>query len=146
MCLARCNLHRKEGIKNEKSDAQAFLSLVVWSEWMITYNSPELWSGDQNNQDDLHPSRNVLRAIFLRWANLRVVILSVAWGWCCSIIPRVKSLQEAPSELCFWFAYHVPEQVQKGLDRSKTASTDGSHDVTPYPQPMGIDLAQQHRI
>jgi hypothetical protein len=38
------------------------------------------------------------------------------------------------------------KQVQKGLIRSKTASTDGGHDVPPYLQPMRIDLAQQHRM
>ena len=54
-----------------------------------------------------------LRAIFLRWANLRVAILSVASGWYCSTVSRVKALQGAPCELRFWFAYLVHEQVQK---------------------------------
>ena len=43
---------RKAG-KKRKVTTQALLSLVVWSEWMIRYNSLELWSGDQNNRDDL---------------------------------------------------------------------------------------------
>jgi hypothetical protein len=105
--------------KMSKVTAQALLSLLVWSEWMIRSNSPELLSGDQNNRDNLQPSRNILRAIFLRWANLRVAILSVAWGWCCSTVARVKVLQEAPCELCFWFAHLVHEKVQKGLKGAK---------------------------
>jgi hypothetical protein len=118
--------------KMRKVRAQALLSLSVWSEWMLRSNSPELWSGDLKNWDDLQPSRNVLRAIFLCWANLKVAILSVAWGWCCNTVPRVKVLQEEPYELCFWFAHLVHEQVQKGLKRSKTDLTVGGHYVPLY--------------
>jgi hypothetical protein len=52
MCLVRCNLHGKEGRQNEKSDSSSFAVLGILEE-MIRFNSPELWSGDQNNQDDL---------------------------------------------------------------------------------------------
>jgi hypothetical protein len=68
-----------------------------------------LWSGDLNNEDDLQPSRNILRLISLDWANLRVAIAVIDQIWCGRTFSRIK----------FGFAHLGQELLQKRAERSK---------------------------
>ena len=69
-------------------------------------------SGNQNNQDDLQTLRNILRLISLDWANLRVAIAVIDWGWYCSTVPRAKALQTALCDSRFGFAHLRHETLQ----------------------------------
>ena len=70
--------------------------------------------GNLKTWDDLLPSRNVLRSIFLDWANLRAVIAGIGSGPYCSNTPSFRALQEAPCEALNRFAHVWSETLQKG--------------------------------
>jgi hypothetical protein len=95
-CVAhntQCCFHRKGGRQNQEGNSSLLLkqsqtliklNLIkswAWSTAEVRSHdeswSFELWSGDLNNQDDLQPSRNSYRSIFLDWANLRSVITGI---------------------------------------------------------------------
>ena len=75
MCLSRSRLPTREQNKNKQRECLRFSEL----DWLIN-QSGKSWSvcglNNRNNLDNLTPPRNVLRLIFVDWANLTAVIAS----------------------------------------------------------------------